>query len=98
MKKEKQKAITPTVYDIMLTAFKNAGYYVQEDSWIEEMGYSVPTREYWFDVQFFPKEMKDGAKGHTSHFYFADDKNVLKQHIIYENIYTIDEESKTIAE
>lgn len=98
MKKEKQKAVKTTLYDIILKAFRDAGYTVEEESWVESVGYSVPTREYWFDVQFFPKEMENGAKGYTSHFYFADNKNVLKQHIIYENEYTIHKESKTIAQ
>lgn len=98
MKKEKQKAVKTTLYDIMLKAFRDAGYTVEEESWVESVGYSVPTMEYWFDVQFVPKEITHKSKGHTSSFYFADNKNVLKSHTLYENEYTIHEESKTIAQ
>ena len=88
MAKVKVKVTLPTLYDTMLDAFKDAGYVVEEDSWMEGVGYDEPTREYWFDVRFDPKNIKDKSKAYVSHFFFGADKNKLQSHLLYETIYT----------
>jgi hypothetical protein len=95
-KKNKTKIVQTTLYDIMLKAFKDAGYTVNEGSWIESVGYDVPTTEYWFDVEFHPKNIFK-EKGYTSHFWFKNNKDVLLEHSLYEVKYKIEEDSKILT-
>lgn len=96
MTKEKSKKNDKTLYDQMLKAFQKAGYKVVEGSWIEDVGYDVPTTEYWFDVEFHPRDIFK-EKGYISHFWFKNNKNILVEHSLYEVKYKIEEDSKQLT-
>lgn len=65
---EKKKV---TLYKALIRKFKESGHRVNKGSWTETVGYSVPTKEYWFDVVL----KKTKKVEITMHFYFRADKN-----------------------
>ena len=71
-----------TLYDTLKETYEKQGFIIEEDSWIESVGYKKPTKEYWFDVQIPVK----GSKRITIHYFFKDNKNVLDSF----NMYTSD--------
>lgn len=70
-----------TVYKSLIKKFKDMGYKVSKGSWIESVGYDVPTKQYWFDVTIGEKKKVET----TMHFYFGDDKNSKPEIEIWEN-------------
>lgn len=92
-----KKKEVKTLYQQMVESFRNSGHDVNEQSWTERVGYDVPTEEYWFDVNFLPNVMKEGAIGYTSHFWFKDNLNEICSHSIYKNIYKIEEKSEKLV-
>ena len=71
-----------TLYDTLKETYEKQGFIIEEDSWIESVGYKKPTQEYWFDVQISIR----GNKRITLHYFFIDNKNVLDSF----NMYTSD--------
>lgn len=64
-----------TLYSELVKNFKELGYVVEEDSWIENVGYDEPTREYWFDVVV----KQTNNKKIVNHYFFGCNKNKITE-------------------
>jgi hypothetical protein len=64
-----------TLYDKLAANIEKAGYKVTKDSWVEEIGYKKPTREYWFDVVL----KEENNVRYISHYWFGKDRNQIKE-------------------
>lgn len=70
-----------TLYSTLVKNFKKLGYVVEEDSWIELVGYDEPTREYWFDVVI---KQTNKVKV-VQHYFFRNDKNTIMEISIWKS-------------
>lgn len=71
-----------TVYKSLTKKFKDMGYKVNKGSWVETVGYDVPTKQYWFDITLFKKKKVKT----TMNFYFGDDKDSKPEIEIWETL------------
>lgn len=72
------------LYDKLIAQFKELGFTVEEGSWIEPVGYKVPTIEYFFDVVKNNMNPRSSIGTKISvHYYFKNNKNKLHSFQIY---------------
>ena len=72
---KKQKKEKKTLYATLIEQFIEAGYKVEEGSWVETVGYDKPTTEYWFDVVYKEKE----NVVYTLHYWFCANLDKLSK-------------------
>lgn len=75
-----------TLYKSLAKKFKEMGFKVNKGSWVESVGYDIPTKEYWFDIT-----IKKSKKVETTlHFYFNANKNNTPEVQMWETTFKVD--------
>lgn len=71
-----------SLYKSLAKKFKDLGYKVNKGSWLESVGYEVPTKQYWFDITL----VKNKKSKTTMHFYFGANKSTKPEVEIWQTL------------